>query len=80
MKVVIYTTASCPHCKALKEYFNERQVTYQEKNVSEDIMARMTLIKRKILAVPTICIDDEEWIVGFNPNRLDKLFEPHDVL
>ncbi len=77
MKVVIYTTASCPHCKALIDYFNERHIDYQEKNVSTDLNARMTLIKRKILAVPTICIDDEEWIVGFNQVALDKTFDPH---
>lgn len=76
MRVVIYTTASCPHCKALIDYFNERHIAYDEKNVSTDLNARMTLIKRNILAVPTICIDDTEWIVGFDRETLDKTFSP----
>lgn len=77
MKVVIYTNATCPYCQALKEYFNERQIIYQEKNVSEDLNARMTLIKNKILAVPTVCFNDEEWVVGFNPAKLDRFLDLH---
>lgn len=77
MKVVIYTNVSCPHCQAVRDYLDQRQIPYQDKNVTEDLNARMTLIKHKILAVPTICIDDEQWIIGYNPIRLEKYFDSH---
>lgn len=73
MKIVIYTNSACPHCGALKDYFNEHHIVYQEKNISEDLRARMELISNKILAVPAICVNDEEWIVGFSPAKLEHL-------
>lgn len=73
MKIVIYTNSACPHCRALKDYFNQHRVVYQEKNISEDLHARMELIEQKILAVPVICVDDSEWIVGFTPSKLEHI-------
>ena len=73
MKIVIYTNSACPHCLALKEYFNQHHILYQEKNVSQDLHARMELIQKNILAVPAICIDDDQWIIGFSPIKLEHL-------
>ncbi len=73
MKIVVYTNSACPHCLALKDYFNEHRIVYQEKNISDDLHARMELIDKKILAVPAICIDDAEWIVGFNLPKLEHI-------
>lgn len=73
MKIVVYTNSACPHCRALKDYFNEHHVIYQEKNISDDLHARMELISKKILAVPVICVDDEEWIIGYNPAKLEHI-------
>lgn len=38
-KITIYTTASCPFCKAEKEYLSQEKLTFTEKNVEEDTEA-----------------------------------------
>lgn len=38
--VTIYTSSSCSYCHAAKDYFNENNIPYTEKNVSEDPEAR----------------------------------------
>ncbi len=72
--VMIYTSSSCSYCHAAKEYFNENNVPYTEKNVSEDPEARKELIKKKIMGVPAIFIDDEV-VVGFDKQRVRQLLE-----
>lgn len=70
--ILIYTSSSCSYCHAAKEYFNENNVPYTEKNVSEDPEARRELIKRKVMGVPAIFIGDEV-VVGFDKERVRKL-------
>lgn len=71
-KVVVFTSTTCPHCVTAKEYLKERGIEFDERNVQTDPGARQELIKRKIMGVPAIFVD-EEVIVGFDKNRLDEL-------
>lgn len=70
--VVIYTSNTCGYCHMAKEYFNEKGVSYEEKNVSEDAEARKELMKQGYMSVPIILIDGET-IVGFDKQRIDEL-------
>ena len=72
--VTIYTSSSCSYCHAAKDYFNENNIHYTEKNVSEDPEARKTLIQKKIMGVPAIFIEDEV-VVGFDKERINELLE-----
>ena len=72
--VTIYTSSSCSYCHAAKDYFNENNIPYTEKNVSEDPEARKTLIQQKIMGVPAIFIEDEV-VVGFDKERINELLE-----
>jgi len=38
-KVILYTTAACPFCKAQKDYLKEINMAFTEKNVEEDTEA-----------------------------------------
>ncbi len=72
-KVTIYTTPSCVFCKMTKEFFKKNNVTYEEKDVTADLKARMEMIsKSHQLAVPVIDIDGE-LTVGFDQRRLTEL-------
>lgn len=70
--VTIYSTNSCPHCVAAKEYFNEKGISFTEKNVQTDVAARKELMKMGHMGVPVIFIDGEE-VVGFDRERIDQL-------
>ncbi len=70
--VTIFTSNNCPHCSTAKEYLKSNNISYEEKNISEDPSARQELIKKKAMGVPTILIEDE-MIVGFDKRRIDDI-------
>jgi glutaredoxin 3 len=43
-----------------------------EKDVQQDVDARKELMKRGIMAVPVIAVDDE-FVVGFDKSRIEAL-------
>lgn len=71
-KIKIYTSTTCSHCSAAKEYLKERKYSYEEKNVSTDPQAKKELMKMGYMGVPIIMVDDNV-IEGFNKNKLDEL-------
>lgn len=70
--VTIYTSSTCPHCVAAKDYLNSKGISYEEKNVQKDPQARKELMSKGYMGVPVIIVDGEE-IVGFDKARLDQL-------
>jgi len=71
-KVVVYTSNTCGYCHQVKDYFKEKNVTFEEKNVSEDKIARKELMSKGIMGVPAIFIDDETMIQGFDKKKIDE--------
>ena len=72
-KVVIYSTPTWPYCKRAKEYLSRKNIPYDDINVAQDREAAKEMIKKSgQMGVPVIIVDDEI-IVGFNQNQLDKL-------
>lgn len=70
--VVIYSSNTCGYCTMAKEYFNENNVEYTEKNVSTDLEARKELMSKGFMGVPVIYVEDEV-IQGFDKVKLDEL-------
>lgn len=64
-KVTVYTSNTCPHCKAAKNYLSENNIDFEEKNVDKDRSAIDYLVEKGHRGVPVINIDGED-IVGFN--------------
>lgn len=79
MKVVIYSTATCPYCKMAKDYLNQKGVTFEEKLVDQDEVARqeMASLSGGFLGVPFMVVEKEdghkETILGFDKGKLDLL-------
>ena len=56
--VKIYTTESCAYCKMAKEFFAEKNVEYEAKDVTEDQAAREEMIQKSgQMGVPVIVVD-----------------------
>ena len=68
--VVVYSSSTCPYCTSVKEYLEEKDVDYLEKNVQQDKEARKELMAMGHMGVPVVLIEDEE-IVGFDKNKID---------
>ena len=71
-KVTIYTSNTCPYCTMAKDYLTEKNIEFEEKNVTQSEEARNDLIEKGYRGVPVIIVDEEE-IVGFDKNRLTDL-------
>lgn len=70
-KVTVYTSNTCPHCKAAKNYLKENNIDFEEKNVDEDRSAIDYLVEKGHRGVPVINIDGED-LVGFNKEVVDE--------
>lgn len=70
-KVIVYTSNTCPHCKAAKNYLRENNIEFEEKNVDEDRSAIDYLVEKGHRGVPVINIEGED-IVGFNKELVDE--------
>lgn len=71
--VVVYSTQSWPWCHRAKEYLSQKGVAYTDYDVGVDReKAREMVQKSGQMGVPVIIIDNEI-VVGFNQNLLDKL-------
>ena len=79
MTVTVYSTATCPYCKMLKDYLSEHNVSYSEKLVDQDDAAREEMMgfSGGFLGVPFTLIakDDgtKETIVGFDKGKVDSI-------
>ncbi|MBS4022096.1 MAG: glutaredoxin family protein [Dethiobacter sp.] len=57
----------------MKEFLSERNVDYKEYNVEDDQEARRRMVEiSRHTTVPTVVVGDEV-VVGFDPQKLDKL-------
>ena len=78
MKVSIYTTPTCAYCKMAKAFFEEKKVTFEEFDVSENADKAEEMIKKSgQMGVPVIVVETdegtEELIVGFDKTKLIEL-------
>jgi len=71
--VVIYTTPTCVYCKAAKEFFQENDIKYEEKNVATDQEAQQAMVQKSgQMAVPVIDVGGEI-VIGFDKDKLSEL-------
>lgn len=75
MQITIYTTPSCVYCKKAKAFFNEHQVAYTEKDVSNDSAAVQEMVQKSgQMGVPVIDIDGAI-IIGFDEEALREALQ-----
>ncbi len=74
-KVTIYSTATCMYCKMAKDFFNERNIKYEEFDVGNDLEKRREMMEKSDqMGVPVIQVG-KEIIVGFNKALLSELLK-----
>lgn len=72
--VVVFSSNTCGYCTMAKDYLNDKNVAFTERNVSTDVEARKELMKQGFMGVPVIYVDDQV-IQGFDKEELDRLLE-----
>lgn len=79
MTFTIYSTASCPYCKMLKDYLASKNIAYIEKLVDQDEAAKaeMASVSGGFLGVPfSLIVKDDgtkETVVGFDKGKLEQI-------
>ena len=75
MKVEIYTTENCYHCKQAKDYFRKEEIDFVEHNVTNNVEeARKIFTLSGQMGVPTILIDGHV-VVGFDKKKIKELLD-----
>lgn len=70
--IVIYTSNGCSYCHDAKKFLNENNLPYIEHNISEDREAKKELIKKGVMSVPYIIINNQE-VRGFYSEEIRTL-------
>jgi glutaredoxin-like YruB-family protein len=74
-KVKVYSTPSCPWCNIAKEFLKKNNISFEEIDVSQDMVAAQEMMNKSgQMGVPVIEIDGQ-MIVGFDEQKLKKLLE-----
>lgn len=79
MQVTIYTTTTCPYCRMLKTYLQEKGITFSEKLVDQDDAARDEMMAEShgYLGVPFMVVKKdsggEESVIGFDKMRVSQV-------
>lgn len=72
MKVTVYSTPSCPFCHKLKDYLKEKNIEFEDVDVSTDEAKTKEMVKKSgQMGVPVADIDGKI-IVGFDKAKIDK--------
>ena len=73
MSVKVYSTPTCPWCTMAKKYFEEKNVAFEDIDVSKDRNAAAEMVNKSgQRGVPVIDINGNI-IVGFDKERIESL-------
>lgn len=71
--IIVYSTPSCPYCVMAKTFLRERDISFEDVDVSKDRARAMEMVEKSgQMGVPVLDIGGEV-IVGFQPNVIAKL-------
>lgn len=74
IKVLAYTTKTCPHCINAKNYMKASGILFEERDVNDNPMAREEYQKLGVQGVPAFVIGDQV-IVGFDRDKIESLLD-----
>jgi glutaredoxin-like YruB-family protein len=72
MKIKIYSTPTCPYCRAAKNYFKSKKIEFENVDVSIDQEKAEEMIHLSgQMGVPVIVIDGKI-LIGFDQKEIEK--------
>ena len=72
--VIVYSIEECPWCHKVKRYLESKEVGYEERNIDHNEQYYNECVKLSgDSMVPVTTIDGEEYVVGFDKEKLDQL-------
>lgn len=75
MKVIIYSTKTCPWCDLAKNFFKKNNISFIDYDVSANEEKAGEMIKKSgQVGVPVIDIDGKI-IIGFDKERIEEIIK-----
>ncbi len=72
MKVIVYSTNTCPWCVRAKEFLTENKIEFEEKDVATDAAAAEEMVQKSgQRGVPVIDMEGTV-VVGFDEEKIRK--------
>ncbi len=72
MALIIYTSPICPWSQKTKDFLNKQKIQYEEKDLSEDKIARKEILDLSgQVGTPVIKIG-KEILIGYNPDKIKQ--------
>lgn len=79
-QITVYSAVWCAYCHAAKNYFDQHNVKYVEKDVEKEPAAGMEAVEKSgQRGIPVIDIAGEI-IVGFDRPRIDAALKAHGLV
>lgn len=73
-RVKLYTTTSCPWCKAAKAYFRDNDIEFVEVDIVNDLAGRREMVTMTgQYGVPVVLVGHKT-LVGWNPGEFERLW------
>ena len=70
--ITVYSTATCPYCKMVKQFLEDNEFKYKEVDVGKDKQGAHEMVEKSgHMGVPVVDIDGEI-IVGFDKPAIKK--------
>lgn len=70
-KAIVYSSTSCHYCAQLKQYLNDQDISYEERNIDTSGQYAKELEDMGLMSVPVTVIGEMR-IMGLNPSRIKK--------
>lgn len=79
-QVMLYALSTCAWCKKTKKYLDEHNIPYDFEDIDLLDGEEKAKVKAEVakhnprLSYPTLVVDDDTVIVGYDEERLDEVF------
>jgi glutaredoxin-like protein NrdH len=70
--VTLFTAPSCVQCTATKRALDQRGITYDVVDISQDLEARDRFVAMGHRSAPVVVVGDDNWS-GFRPDKIAAL-------
>jgi len=73
MKVIVYSTPTCPFCIRIKQFLKSNSIEFEEVDVSEDKARAKEMIELSGQAGVPVTTVDGQFVTGYDLTKLKKL-------
>lgn len=65
-KVVIYTTPSCPDCRTLKSWLQQKGIAFEERDLSDPAVMAQAKARTGVRVAPIVLVDEQVYYGTFS--------------